>query len=145
MEKQLEKLEKLVKENYYEQSAARVGIATGLLNCSKLDEIAKNELEKIGITPEIYYKTRENVTNRGDRMAAARYYSQFLDIQEYEMHHTADGNYIIPVEEDLHKNTKHIGGSFILNRRKIEKLTKEINQKQQEINEKLNEIIEKMI
>lgn len=118
--------EKMEKENIYEQNKAKIGIASGLLMCYKLDEIAKKELKKIGITEDIFYKTRENVTNRGDRIAAAKYYSQFIDVQNYCMHHTADGLFIIPVDADLHENTKHIGGSYLLNKRKIEEIIEKL-------------------
>ena len=141
----MKKLEQLIKENYFEKNMARSGIAEGLINCMKLDKMAIEKLEKMGISEAIFYKTRENITNRGDSMAAARYYSQFLDVQKYEMHHTADGNYIIPVEIFDHDNCRHIGGSYILNRRKIEKLQAELKEKQRKTDEKLIELLEMMI
>ena len=141
----IDKLEQLIQENIYEQSAARVGVCTGLMNCAKLDEMAKDDLVRVGITPDLYYKTRDDITNRGDRMAAAKYYSQFIQVQFYNMHHTVDGLYIIPVECSLHNSVKHIGGSFIINRRKIKLLEQQLQQEQkeeQQENEHLNAVLD---
>lgn len=132
-DKEYKRMLQLYRCMQYEQTSNRIDIAAGLIECQKLDEKAAEELRAIGITPAIYYKTRPEITTRGDRIAAAKYYSQYVeDISIYSMHHTADGLYIIPVLTEIHENTRHVGGSHKIHKAQFAALFEQYQQQQQQ-------------
>lgn len=141
-EKELKRMEQLYRSVYYVQNTNKISISSGLIQCSLLDEQAAEALEAMGITPAIYYQTRPEITTRGDRIAAAKYYAQFIeDISKYSMHHTADGLYIIPVLTEIHENTRHIGGSYKIHKRQYIELSLKYDKEKQQQQQKAEEDI----
>lgn len=140
-EKEYRKMMQLYRTILYEQNRNSISIAEGFINCAKLDHDAKQNLYSLGITPNIYYKTRPEITTRGDRIAAAKYYAQYLeDVSIYSMHHTVDGLYIIPVLTEIHENIRHIGGSYQIHKNQYSALY-ELYQQQQQQQQKAEEDI----
>lgn len=74
--------------------------------CKDLDVLGFTRINAMDIEP---YAIRFDIKASSDCDNARKYYSDYMDCNGFEMHHTANG-YIVPVATNIHKRVKHIGG-----------------------------------